>query len=453
MAATAVLDIGKTNLKVVLFDAAGSVLWEKCQPNKPLPGPPYLHADVETIWRFVLSALAQGHRAHPIATIVPTAHGASGAAIDDDGLVLPVLDYEDKGPDAIEADYARIRPSFAESLSGPAAGGLNLGRQFAYQKWRFPDQFAHTKHLVTYPQYWSWRLTGVAASEVTSLGCHTDLWNPRARAFSSVVDALAIAPLFPPIRPAWDDLGTLKPDLARSTGLDPSTRVLSGIHDSNASLLPNLLGRKAPFTVVSTGTWVIILNVGQPFDSLDLASDLYANVDATGAPVPCARFMGGREYEAITAAITGQADMASLQRVIASGAVALPSFTGQGGPYAARQGEVVGEVDDANRPALATLHIALMTDDLLTRLGANAGDLIIEGSFGRNAPYCGLLAALRPDQSVRVPADQSGTARGAALLAHWPRKPVLAADHIAVPIGLHGLDKYRELWQAMLAVA
>ncbi len=452
MAATAVLDIGKTNLKVVLFDAEGHLLWGKSQPNRPSPAPPYLHADVEKIWRFVLAALADGNRAHPIASIVTTAHGASGVVIDRNGLVLPMLDYEDKGPEGIEARYAGIRPAFSESLSPPAAVGLNLARQFAYQKWQFPDDFSRAKNLLNYPQYWSWRLSGVAASEVTSLGCHTDLWNPKGRAFSSVVDALGIRELFPPIRPAWDTLGPITPDVARATGLDPATRVISGIHDSNASLMPNLLARKTPFTVVSTGTWVILMSVGMAFETLDEGSDLYANVDATGAPVPCARFMGGREYEVICAGVTGDADMASLQRVIASGTVALPSFTGQGGPYAGRQGEIVGEIEEANRPALATLHIALMTDDLLTRLGCHTGDVIVEGSFGRNAAYCGLLAALRPVQSVRVPADQSGTARGAALLAHWPAKPELAPDHVAEPIGLHGLEMYRDLWKAMLAV-
>jgi L-fuculokinase len=33
-----------------------------------------------------------------------------------------------------------------------------------------------------YPQYWAWRLCGAAASEATSLGCHTDLWHPVAPA-------------------------------------------------------------------------------------------------------------------------------------------------------------------------------------------------------------------------------------------------------------------------------
>ena len=450
MAATAVLDIGKTNLKVVLFDRCGTVLWEKSAPNTPLPGPPYLHADVESIWRFVLSALGQAGRLHPIDTIVPTAHGASGVVAGEQGLALPMLDYEDKGPEEIEPQYAKLRPPFAQSLSAPAAGGLNLGRQWAYQKWRFPEQFARAKYLLTYPQYWSWRLTGIAASEVTSLGCHTDLWCPQGQHTSSLVDALGLQPLLPPVRPAWDELGAITAEVAAVTGLPASTRVLNGIHDSNASLLPNLLAREAPFTVVSTGTWVIILGVGLDFETLDLASDLYANVDARGRAVPCARFMGGREYAAIAGGRSDSPDAASLERVVASGAMALPSFTGNGGPYANRKGEITGAVADADRPALATLHIALMTDDLLTRLGAGKGDLVIEGTFGKNAVYCGLLAALRPAQNVLVSADQSGTARGAALLARWPQAPKLAPEHCVSPLALIGLETYRHAWRNAL---
>ncbi len=56
--------------------------------------------------------------------------------------------------------------------------GLNLGAQIHWQARRFPDAFAKTRHILMYPQYWAFRLTGVAASEATSLGCHTDLWAP-----------------------------------------------------------------------------------------------------------------------------------------------------------------------------------------------------------------------------------------------------------------------------------
>jgi hypothetical protein len=98
------------------------------------------------------------------------------------------------------------------------------------------------------------------------------------------------------------------------------------------------------------------------------------------------------------------------------------------------------------------LHIALMTDDLLTRLGSSTGDLVIEGSFGKNAPYCGLLAALRPSQRVLVSPDQSGTARGAALLAHWPNAPKLPTDRHAPALALGGLNRYRDLWRQALSV-
>ena len=451
MAATAVLDIGKTNVKVVLFDVAGSVLWERSQTNSPLPGPPYQHPDVDGIWRFVLKSLREANGLHRIDAIVSAAHGAAGALISADGLVLPVLDYEDKGPEGVEDWYAKIRPPFDESLSPPAAGGLNLARQFAFQKWRFPEEFSRARHLLTYSQYWSWRLSGVAASEVTCLGCHTDLWAPQQRKFSSVVHSLGIAPLFPPVRPAWDVLGAIRRDVAAATGLDPGTRVVNGIHDSNASLLPHLLGRQSPFTVISTGTWVILMSVGLAFERLDATSDLYANVDATGAPVPCARFMGGREYAIISEGQSTSPDAASLSRIITSGALALPSFTSQAGTYANRQGKIIGSVAAADRPALATLHVALMTDDLLTRLGASKGDLVIEGSFGKNAAYCGLLAAFRPNQTVSVSDDQSGTARGAALLANWPQAPVLPADHAAVPLRLPGLAAYRKNWRDALS--
>jgi sugar (pentulose or hexulose) kinase len=450
MAAIAVVDIGKTNIKVVLFEPDGRMLWEKSAPNKPVPAPPYVHFDIEAIWSFLLSALAEGNRTHPVDCIVPTAHGASAVLIGEKGLAMPMLDYEDKAPEEIEPDYARIRPRFNETLSPPAAGGLNAGRQVAYQKWRFPAEFSQARALLGYAQYWSWRMTGVAASELTALGCHTDLWNPRGRCVSSLVPALGLEALIPPVQAAWDTLGPIDPVIAAATGLDPRTRVLCGIHDSNASLIPHLLGRQAPFTVVSTGTWVILLSVGLEFETLDQASDIYSNVDALGRPVPCARFMGGREYQHIAGVDGGSPSSLSIERVIASGTLALPSFTGQGGPYAGRKGEIIGPIAGADRPALASLYVALMTDDLLNRLGASMGDLVIEGSFGRNVAFAELLAALRPKQRVLVSADQAGTARGAALLATWPKAPFSLADSLATPVTHPGLEDYRRRWQGAL---
>ena len=86
---TAVLDIGKTNVKVATFAGDGALLWERVAPNRGAPGPPYPHADVEEIWDFLLEALAEANMANEIATIVATTHGCAAALIDDSGLVLP----------------------------------------------------------------------------------------------------------------------------------------------------------------------------------------------------------------------------------------------------------------------------------------------------------------------------------------------------------------------------
>src|ERR1700746_3626233 len=96
----AVLDIGKTNVKLALFDQ-GRLLWEKSAPNRVLPGPPYPHEDVDGTWAFFLGALSEAGRAHRIGALVPTAHGAAGALIGASDLAAPVMDYEFAGVEEI----------------------------------------------------------------------------------------------------------------------------------------------------------------------------------------------------------------------------------------------------------------------------------------------------------------------------------------------------------------
>ena len=225
-------------------------------------------------------------------------------------------------------------------------------------------------------------------------------------------------------------------------------QVLCGVHDSNASLLPHLASRAAPFTIVSTGTWVILMAVGLGLDGLDPADDTLANVDVEGRPVATARFMGGREYAAIAGA-PASPDAAALARVIASSAMALPCFAGQGGPFAARKGEIRGAVAAADLPALATLYLALMSDLMLERLGVRTGDLIVEGSLAANPAFSALLAAFRPSQRVYAGSDAAGTARGAALLAQWPPRDLAPPPlRAAPPSAVEGLQAYRNAWRS-----
>src|SRR4051794_11878434 len=93
----AVLDVGKTNVKVVLFGDDGAILAERSQPNAPRPPDarwPYPQLDVETIWTFFLAALSELNAQQPVTAISVSAHGAAGVMIDDNGANPAPMDYE-----------------------------------------------------------------------------------------------------------------------------------------------------------------------------------------------------------------------------------------------------------------------------------------------------------------------------------------------------------------------
>jgi sugar (pentulose or hexulose) kinase len=444
--AVAVLDVGKTNVKLALFAPDGAAIWERSTPNRPLNAPPYLHADVEAIWAFFLKALAEAAKAHEIDAIVPTAHGAAAALVDERGLVLAFMDYEAAGIDEIEPDYAKIRPPFSQTYSPSLAGGLNVGRQLAWQRAKHPSEFARARHLLFHPQYWSWRMTGVAASEATSLACHTDLWLPAKNAPSDLVGALGLEGRVPPLAPAWTSVGPLRSDIAVATGLTRAVRVLSGVHDSNASIIPYLANWKAPFTVVSTGTWVILLGVGLPIEGLDPEADMLANLDITGRPTACGRFMGGREYGEIARRDLAAPSREAVQALVDRGTLALPAFSAHGGPFAKIRGRILGDLGEGERGALATLYVALMTDHMLTRLGAREGPVVVDGNFGANVAFGAVLAQLRPGQRVLSTRRAIGSAYGAAMLASWPHCPPLPETSTHLSWDLASLENYRARW-------
>lgn len=419
----AVIDIGKTNAKVAMVDLDTlSETAVRKTPNRPLLGNLYRHHDVETIWTFVLESLqALGHEQR-IDAISVTTHGATAALIDAQGeLALPVLDYEDDGPDGLRKPYDAVRPQFEETGSPALPLGLNLGAQLFWQNETYPEAFAKVSHVLAYPQYWSWRLTGVAASEVTSLGCHTDLWNPHSRDFSTLVDRMGWRNLFPPIRAAGERLGFVRSAIAERIGVDPSTPVFCGIHDSNASLLPHLLQRKAPFSVVSTGTWVISMAIGRRTVALDPARDTLVNVNALGNPVRSARFMGGREFELLSDGVITGTSEGALQSVLDRKIMLLPSVQQGSGPFPFAQSRWVGEPSDEERVIAISFYLAMMTATCLDLIGAE-GATVVEGPFALNAQYCDMLQAATGRPVLPQAAQATGTSIGAAMLAGTQRK-------------------------------
>ncbi len=413
----AVLDIGKTNAKVLLIDlASGTETTALKRPNAVVQAAPYPHYDAEGLWAFLLEGLRQSAGRHRIDAISITTHGAAAALVDATGsLALPILDYEHDGPDSC-ADYDALRPDFAETGAPRLPGGLNLGAQIHWQARTFPQAFARVAQILTYPQYWAWRLTGVAASEPTSLGCHTDLWNPFAGDFSSLVDRMGWRGLFPPLRPASAVLGPILPQVARATGLPPDTPVLCGIHDSNASLVPHL-GDPGPRAVLSTGTWMIAMALGGRRRALDASRDVLVNVNARGEPTPTARYMAGREFDEITGGHIVAPSEAQLRAVLRDGTIALPSRHPDTGPFPGLRfcWQPAAPDDAAARTAAASFYAALMGAECLDLIGA-AGPTIVEGPFAGNPAFARMLATAT-GRPVMATGPGAGTGLGAALLA------------------------------------
>jgi len=415
----AVIDIGKTNAKLVLVDRETlSEIAVITRPNTVRPGPPWPHFDVDGHWAFLLDGLRDFHAAHGIDAISVTTHGACAALLDEDGaLAAPILDYEHAGPEDTAAAYDAIRPPFAETGSPKLAGGLNIGAQLFWQFQQDPDLKGRTHQIVTYPQFWGARLTGVTATDVTSLGCHTDLWNPSAGTFSSLVGTLDIADVLALVRKPSDMLGPILPEIAAHTGLPAGTPVYCGIHDSNASLLPYVLAETAPFSVVSTGTWVIAMSIGGTQMALDPDLDTLINVTALGTPAPSARFMGGREHDLATAGDYPEPTPADLEHILSNQIMLMPAVVADTGPFKGQSAHWIGPEPAPGtgaRGAAVGLYLALVTAECLSNIG-HEGAIIVEGPFAGNQIYLDMLS-IAARSEVRRSLGATGTSAGAALL-------------------------------------
>ncbi|MFN4116752.1 MAG: L-fuculose kinase, partial [Inhella sp.] len=326
-----VLDIGKTRSKLLVLDRAGEVLVQLDRSSEVRDsGLGYSALDTEGIAAWLEDGLAGlGGLRRQLASAVVSAHGAAVAAVDGDGLAWPVPDYEFEGFNERAPDWAQQIGDFAETYSPDLPRGLNAATQLDWLERHAPTTFARGQ-LLPYAQYWAWWLSGVAASELSSLGCHTHLWAPDAGDYSPLAKRRGWASRFAPLRRAWESLGPLRPRLAQRQGLPSGLRVHAGAHDSNACLARYL--RSHPrMTLVTTGTWIVVMAPGAPARRLHAELDQLCNVSVRQERVPTGRFMGGRELQQLCAgADPERANAEDLQRLLARGVMALPGVETQG---------------------------------------------------------------------------------------------------------------------------
>ncbi len=438
-ALTIVLDVGKTLAKLSLWDRAGRLIERRTRPNERVDAGGYAALDADGIETWAATVLTEFARLGPVSTIVPVAHGAAVAVVRDGRLACAPMDYEAPIPSAERKTYDAGRDAFAMTGSPALPDGLNFGIQLHHLEALHPGLLDEGATILPWAQYWAWRLSGVAACELTSLGCHSDLWRPTEAAPSLLARSRGWANRLAPLRRADEVLGTLTPAWAQRTGLPETVKILCGLHDSNAALLaargfPEIADDES--TVLSTGTWFVAMRTPAPGVIIDIAGlpegrDCLVNVDPFGRPVPSARFMGGREIETLSGLDTRRVDIrpdqpalvAAAPAVVSSGTMVLPTFAPGFGPFAHGRGRWINmPTDQAERRAAVCLYAALVADASLSLIGANER-ILVEGRFAEAEVFVRALAALRPKDRIYVSNAHNDVSYGALRLIDPALKP------------------------------
>ena len=455
--------------KVTLWSRDGRLLDRQVRPNALVEEAGLRRLDVEGIGSWLVETLA-AHAGKPVEYLIPVGHGAGVAGLRDGALAFAPLDYEQAIPEGVMADYRRQRDAFSLTGSPALPDGLNFAAQLALLEARDPAALDGTT-LLPWAQYWAWFLSGQAVSEVTSFGCHSDLWNPVQQGFAPMAVRRGWAARFAPLAAASDVIGSLRPELAARTGLPATTKVLAGLHDSNAALLAargfaEIAENDA--TVLSTGTWFIALRslgrdtsaqvdtAGVDMAALPEARDCLVNVDAYGRPVPSARFMGGREIETLIEFDTRRIDikpdqealLAAVPQVLAQGAMILPTLAPGCGPFPDAEPSWIAEPSDPFvRRAAASLYAALVADTSLDLIGARER-LLVEGRFAEAQTFVRALAALRPETAVYTANAHNDVSFGALRLIDPNLRPQGSLERVEPLAG--DLAAYRARWHAAI---
>lgn len=301
MAATpviAVFDIGKTNKKLLLFDEQFQVRKEMVIRFEEIADEDGFPCDdLPAITRWILQSLDEllADPVYDLRAVNFSAYGASFVFVDDQGNSLtPLYNYLKPFPqDLLEEFYTSYgdEKAWSQQTASPVLGSLNSGLQLYRLKREKPALYMRMRFALHLPQYFSFLLTGNPGSDITSIGCHTGLWDFAQKDYHHWVKAEGISQKLAPI----------VDDAQVETVSYKGKNFLCGIgmHDSSAALVPYLRQCTEPFALLSTGTWCITLN---PFnDSLLTAAELQADclcyLGYKSQPVKASRLFAGQEHE------------------------------------------------------------------------------------------------------------------------------------------------------------
>ncbi|MDR1929674.1 MAG: carbohydrate kinase [Treponema sp.] len=456
--ALAVIDIGMTNKKIVIFD---ETLSQIDMVSKTFPPVMLKHRGMELethdlggMKNWFFQELKRFAALYPIKAAAVSAHGATFVCVDGEGKVCAPCVYYTYEPGAeFQEEFYALAGNREElqrtTFTPPFSAMINPAKGIYFLQKYFPAEFGRTRTLLNLPQYWSFVLTGVAGIEPTYLGCHNYLWDHAAGDYSPVVDKLRIRELLPRnYKNSYESIGPLSAETAALTGLPPDTIAAMGIHDSNASLLPYLTGGGGKdFVLNSTGTWCVLMHPQEDlaFNPGDIGNIVFFNQSALAKPVKTAIFLGGMEFDQWTGIFKGINNTAqrpplnfeAIRKFIAEkDTFLLPELVSGSGQFSRSKPGILEkgifytpeEIRNGNIPALLrqgerfyaalTLSLVIQTMTGAERAGLREGAaLYIEGGFRRDRAYNTLLASALTKNKIFLTSMKEATASGAAMTA------------------------------------
>ena len=429
----AVFDIGKTNKKVLLFDETLQLVLQEEQKFEEIMDEDGCSCDdivkIEK-WMFETVRRITNERFYQIKAINFSTYGASLVYIDDKGLRLgPVYNYLKPMPEDVLVNfyeqYGGVE-EFSRNTASPALGMLNSGLQILWLKRKKTSVFEQFKTILHFPQYLSFCFTGKYASEYTSIGCHTAMWDFDKKKYHPWLEKENI---FLPT-PVSNSM-TFPYELENQ-----SITVGIGIHDSSASLAPYLAASNEKFILISTGTWCIFMNPfnNEPLTAEQLKKDALCYMSVHERQVKSSRLFLGHIHEVNVKRLTDHFKISDcaykevkvneeLLRQLLSPKKHKSVFFENGVPA----GYTNESIDLTQFKSFDIAYHQLMID--LTFLAVEALNLIvpeedetevlyISGGFARNELFIQLLATAFPKKKVYTSEVDNATALGAALVIH-----------------------------------
>ncbi|MDO3640858.1 FGGY-family carbohydrate kinase [Mucilaginibacter sp. L3T2-6] len=435
-----VFDVGKTNKKLFLFDENYQIVFEKsARFIETVDEDGFPCENLESLRLSVFDSLSEVFRLKEfnIKAVNFSSYGASFVYAGEDGKpAAPLYNYLKPYPvELSEKFYNKYggEESFSLQTASPVLGSLNSGLQLYRLKIEQPEIFSRVKYALHLPQYLSFLLTGVYYSDLTSIGCHTAMWDFEHNRYHEWIQREGVALKLPPIVPA----NKVSPPLFPGT----SYKIGCGLHDSSAALIPYLVNFNEPFVLISTGTWCISLN---PFNhhslTLDeLKKDCLSFLQYKGQPVKASRLFSGNEYEQQVKRIAEHFDVDAIRfRNINYNPDVVKKI---------KKSQTQARYEDnfQKESVFATRDLAGFKNDTeayhqlvldLVNLQAASTQLVlkntpvkrifVDGGFSKNNVFMNLLAAEFSDLEVFAASMAQASAVGAALTIHsaWNSKQV-----------------------------